>query len=66
MTVFTAAGGQAVAERLTSKQRTLIAFVISFDNHLGRKLRDGMAVTGVTLEPEDDPFDGLCRAGGLL
>jgi hypothetical protein len=66
MTVFTAVGGQAAAERLTSKQRTLIAFVISFDNHLERKLRDSMAVTGVTLEPEDDPFDGFCRAGGLL
>jgi hypothetical protein len=49
MTVFTAAGGQAAAECLMSKQRTLIAFVISFDKHLGRKLRDSMAVTGVDL-----------------
>lgn len=64
MTTFTAADGRAAAEHLTYEQQALYDSLIDLEDHLGRKLLDSTAVTGLTRQRRDYILDGFATLWG--
>ncbi|HEV7829056.1 MAG TPA: hypothetical protein VGP04_09420 [Pseudonocardiaceae bacterium] len=61
MTTFTAAHGEAAAERLTTEQQAIVENLINLEDHPGRKLLNSTALEGVSLERRAEVLDGVAR-----
>lgn len=61
MTIFTAADGQAAAERLATEQQAIVESLINLEDHLGRQLLDSTALEGMTRKRRADVLDGFAR-----
>jgi sulfur transfer complex TusBCD TusB component (DsrH family) len=59
MTIFTAAHGEAAAERLATEQQAIIENLINLEDHPGRKLLNSTALEGVSLACRAEVLDGL-------
>lgn len=59
MTIFTAADGQAAAERLTTEQQAIFESLMNLEDHLGHKLLASAVVEGVTRERRADVLAGF-------
>jgi hypothetical protein len=61
VTTFTAAQGEAAAERLITEQQAIVENLINLEDHPGRKLLNSTALEGVSLERRAEVVDGVAK-----